>query len=88
MIYPTISQAIDTSAFVAVALPTGHNCSSFSLWTEDAAAYLISSVSDGADAITVPASLPLTISQPYGKDSVLCYAKGTSATNLVGLITK
>ncbi len=91
MIHPTINQAISTDDYVAVRLPANCSCRTFSLWTEDSKSYEISSDSTGSDAITVPDGFPLAIAQGHSKDAagaILCYAKGTTSTNLVGLITK
>ncbi len=91
MIDPTITVGITTGGFTALRLPANVGCSCFSIWTEDAAAYELSSDSAGADAITVPAGLPFSIEKGHVGSvagTILCYAKGTSSTNLVGIITK
>jgi hypothetical protein len=90
--YKPIKQAIDTSGFVAVSLPTGHGCAAYSLWTEDGKKYEVSDVSDGTGSIVVTsdgtAGMALSIEEVRGKGAVICYAKGSSNTNLVGIITK
>jgi len=91
MIFPTISQAITTGGFVAVRLAANCSCVSFSLWTEDGATYEISSESDGSDAINIVDGFPLSMIKPHAKEAagaILCYAKGSTSTNLVGLVTK
>ncbi len=91
MIYTPIKQAITPGSYVAVRLPTNCSCSAFSLWSEDGASYSISSLSDGSDAITVPNGFPLSVDQSLGKKipgAIICYARGTTSTNLVGLITR
>lgn len=91
MINPPIKQAITDAGFVPVSLQAGGSCTAFSLWTEDRADYYLSSLEDGSNAIIVPNGFPLSINQkePRSKTGrIICYAKGTTATNLVGLITK
>jgi len=96
LIYPPIKQAITTSAtYVAVRLPAGHSCSSFSLWTEDGSSYYFGSLADGSDAVLVTSDwtggLPFSYAQNLAPDAagtILGYAKGTTSTNLVGFITK
>jgi len=96
LIYPPIKQPITTAAtYVAVRLPAGHSCTSFSLWTEDGSAYYFGSLADGSDSVLVTSNgssgLPFSYGQALSKDpagTILGYAKGTTATNLVGFITK
>ena len=96
MSYEAIKEAITTAGFVAVRLPAKQNCSEFSLWTEDGTKWVYSHNSDGDTPITVTADgtscLPLALSIYHGIDvstgNVLCYAKGTTSTNIVGLVTK
>jgi len=95
MTYPAIVTDIDTSGFVAVRLPANHMCQAFSLWTEDGAAWVYSHNAAGDRPITITADgvtgLALALNIIHQKDSagaILCYAKGTTDTNLVGLITK
>ena len=89
MMYPSINAAITTGGFVAVRLPANHMCSAFGLWTEDGENWIKSVNSDGSDPITVTIPLALQIVHPKeAAGAILCYAKGTSATNLVGEITK
>ena len=90
--YPPIKVDIDTSGYVAVALPDGHSCESYSLWTEDGNAFYVASVSAGTDGVKVTtdgtSGFAISINEVRGPGATICYAKGTSDTNLVGLITK
>ena len=95
LIFPPIEQAITAGGYVAVRLPANYGCKSFSLWTEDGAAYYIAYESDGSDAILVTTDgtngFPFSMDKSHPGDAagtILCYAKGTSSTNLVGLITQ
>lgn len=88
LISEPITKAITTGGYVAVRLPANVSCTSFSLWTEDAASYYIAKESDGSDAIIVPEGMAFSMDEKVHADSagaILCYAKGTSSTNLVGL---
>jgi len=89
MMYPAIDTDITAAGFVAVRLPANHSCSAFSLWTADDTNWIKSISSDGAGPI--PVTIPLSLEIPHGSDAtgtILCYAKGTSSTKLVGEITK
>ncbi len=91
MIYPPIDETLTTSTWTAIRLPAGFGCQEFSLWTEDSTEWYISSESDGSDEITVPANLPISLSKAHPKNTsgaILCYAKGTTTSKLVGLITR
>jgi len=90
MMYNDILTAIDTSAtFVPVRLPANEGCQSFSLWTEDKADWYKANDAAGTNAIKVTIALsPEIPHSPSAAGTILCYAKGTSATNLVGIITK
>jgi hypothetical protein len=96
MINQNIKEEITAAAYTAINLPANTGCSGFSLWTEDGAPYYIASTSDGVlDGIKVTSDgtkvLPLTLSHAEGKaatGTILCYAKGTSTTNLVGVTVK
>lgn len=88
-IYQPIKQEITTAAFVAIT--TSKKCSCFSLWTEDGSDYIISNTAAGTVSVTVPSGFPFSIAiDPHTTDegAILCYAKGTSTVNLVGLITR
>jgi len=89
-----IKTGITTSGFVPVRLPVNQGCSTYSLWTEDGAYWIYSHNSAGDTPIKVTsdgsASLSVSISNIVPPDSagaIICYAKGSSSTNLVGLIT-
>lgn len=94
-IYEGISEGITAAGFVAVRLPIGQICKSFSLWTADGAAWIYSHNSDGDTPILVTSDgtkgFPLSLEIMHGRSdalgNILCYAKGTSSTTLVGLIT-
>ena len=92
MIYPPIKVAITADGFVPIPLPTGHGSAAWGLWTADGSAWEISSKSDGSDAIPVTVGdskgLPIGAAQVSPPDALICYAKGTTSTDLVGLITK
>jgi len=95
LIFPPIEQAITAGGYVAVRLPANYGCDSFSLWTEDGTAWYIAYESDGSDAILVTTDgtngFPFSMDKKHPGDAagtILCYAKGTSSTNLVGLITQ
>ncbi len=91
MINPPITVGITTGGFTALRLPVNTGCTCFSMWTEDSADYEIASVSDGGDAVTVPGGFPFTIEKAHVGSvagTILCYARGTSSTNLAGLIIK
>lgn len=92
--YTPIKKQITAAGYVAVTLPTGHSCSSYSLWTEDGAAFYVAGADDssGTNGVLVTTDgtngFALTINEVRGAGATICYAKGTSTTNLVGLITK
>ena len=91
MIFPPITQAITTADFVPVRLPANCSCRSFSLWTEDKTSYEISNLANGSNAVIVPDGFPLGLTIGHAKSAagtIICYAKGTSSTNLVGLVTR
>ena len=88
----TINTSISASGFVAVRLPANVRCTAYSLWTEDGAKWEFATESDGSDAIDVTSDgtnvLPIAVSLPFGASAagtIICYAKGTSTTNLVGI---
>ena len=91
MIHPTISQVLNTSTFAEVTLPAGQGAKTVSLWTEDGASYEMSTTSAGTDATVVPDGLPLSLDLGGARmlaGTTICFAKGTTVTNLVGLLTK
>ena len=91
LIFTPISQAITTGGYVAVRLPVNQSCTSYSLWTEDGASYYIAKESDGSDAIIIPDGLAFSMEQRINTEpagAILCYAKGTTSTNLVGLFLR
>lgn len=90
--YTPIKQAITAGGYVAVTLPSGNGCKSYSLWTEDGAAFYIAKATDGSDGILVTtdgtACMAIAVEETRAPGATICYAKGTSTTNLVGIITK
>lgn len=90
--YPPIKKAITAAAYVEVTLPATHECQAYSLWTEDGAAFYMSSDGSADNGILVTTDgtngFAVSLNEVLGKGQRLCYAKGTSSTNLVGLITK
>ena len=90
MMYEDINTAITTAeTFVPVRLPANHGCKSFSLWTEDETPWYKANSAAGTGAIKVitPVNIEM-VHSPSSDGTILCYAKGTTATNLVGFITK
>ena len=92
--FENIKTAITAAGFVAVRLPSNQKCSSVSLWTEDGSLWERSFAADGTNSIKVTSDgtggMPFSIDQPYGASAVgtiVCYAKGSASTNLVGIIT-
>jgi len=92
--YENIKTAITAAGFVPVRLPANQKCSSYSLWTEDGAIWERSFAADGTGSIKVTGDgtkgMAININQQYGASipgTIVCYAKGTSSTNLVGIIT-
>jgi len=92
--YENIKTAITATDFVPVRLPANQKCSSVSLWTEDGSYWERSFVADGTGSIKVTsdgtAGMAVNINQEYGASAVgtiVCYAKGSASTNLVGIIT-
>jgi hypothetical protein len=95
MINVPIKEEITAAGYTPINLPVNTACSSFSLWTEDGAPWYIASVSAGTDGIKVTVDgtkgMPIALSHTEPKSSsgtIICYAKGTTSTNLVGVITK
>jgi hypothetical protein len=87
-IMPPIGQDITTTGYVAVRLPAGYGCSSYGLVAYDGAAYYIASKSDGSDGELYPAGFRFTSNEKYSasnEGTVICYAKGTTSTRIVGL---
>jgi len=85
----TISQAITSSGYVAVRLPVETGCEAFSLWTEDGSGFYIASKPNGSDGILLPDGMAFSLTQRFysnANGAILCYAKGTTSTNIVGLI--
>ena len=88
----TISQEITTADYVAVRLPANANCESFAIWTEDGSGFYIASVVAGTDGVLVPEDTAISVHQQFSSTSstgaIIFYAKGTTTTNLVGIITQ
>ena len=87
----TIKQEITAASYVAVRLAADTGCESFAIWTEDGASFYISSDSAGVDGILVPEDAAISVTQRFYSTSagtILCYIKGTTTTNLVGVITQ
>ena len=93
--YPPIEIELNTSTYVVGKLPANHGCNAHSLWTEDGKAYYYATDADGSDGILVTSdgtsclaqSLDITYA-PDASGTIIGYFKGTTATNLVGRITK
>lgn len=91
-----IKQGITAAGFVPVRLPANQVCNALSLWTEDGAKWIYSHNAAGDTAIEItvdgtsgfPLSLSEVLSRADSAGAIICYAKGSSSTNLVGLITK
>ena len=87
---------ITAAGFVAVRLPAGHSCNSYSLWTEDGTAWIRSHNAAGDVEVLVTTDgtngFPISINETLGTNdplgAIVCYAKGTSTTNLSGVITQ
>lgn len=62
--------------------PPGGICN-FSIFTEDAAAFLVSNTSDGAANGQIPASTSWNMPIEVDSDGAIMYVKGTTSTNLV-----
>lgn len=61
--------------------PPGSVCD-FSIFTEDAAAFLVSNTSDGTANITIPANTAWNTPIEVDSDGAILYAKGTTSTKL------
>ena len=93
----TIKDAVTSGGYTAVRLPANQGCSSYTIWTADGTAFEVATVSAGTDAVLVAEptdvtkGFPLVVNQPYGADpagKIVCYAKGTASTDVVGIITQ
>jgi len=88
----TISKAITAAGYVAVRLPALTSASAYSLWTEDGASWYYATVAAGTDGVLVTtgsSGFPVSITENLEKltaGALVCYAKGTTSTNLVGII--
>ena len=91
----TISQEITTAGYVAIRLPANVQAKSWALWTEDGSKWEYATESDGSNAIDVTndgtGGMPISVNSSRGETAagaIICYAKGTATTNLVGIPIK
>ena len=75
MILAAINTTINTSTWVAIALPAGQNCEDFVAQARTAVDVIISSVAAGTTYWTIKSGSSISINATFGPAATMFYAK-------------